>query len=127
MAAALMLMGCAQELTSPEQEHVREVILSAEVVDADAKSAIDENGSFSWAKGDKISVWAENQTRGAFQTFTLNSGEGTNQATFRGLVIGEGMELSTCAVYPAGAHKLNGTTLSVNLPPMSASQEHRRR
>ena len=46
MAAALMLMGCAQELTSPEQEHVREVILSAEVVDADAKSAIDNSGVF---------------------------------------------------------------------------------
>ena len=116
MAFALFLAGCAQELTSPEQEGAREVILSAEVVDSDAKSSIDADGSFAWAKGDKISVWAENQTKGAFQTFTLNSGEGTTQATFRGMVVGEGMELCTCAVYPAGAHKLNGRTLSVNLP-----------
>lgn len=116
MMAALLFAGCARELTSPEQEYVREVILSAEVVDSESKSSIDADGSFAWAKGDKISVWAENQTSGAFQTFTLNSGEGTAHATFRGLVVGEDMELSTCAVYPAGAHKLDGTILSVNLP-----------
>ena len=114
MMASLLVVGCAQEMASPEQEYSREVILSAEV--ADTKSSLDADGSFYWAKGDKISVWTENQTKGAFQTFTLNSGEGTSQATFRGIVVGEDMELATCAVYPAGAHRLNGTTLSVNLP-----------
>ena len=114
MMVSLLVAGCTQELPSPEQEYSREVILSAEV--ADTKSSLDADGSFYWAKGDKISVWTENQTKGTFQTFTLNSGEGTSQATFRGIVVGEDMELSTCAVYPAGAHRLNGTILSVNLP-----------
>ena len=80
MMVSLLVAGCTQELPSPEQEYSREVILSAEV--ADTKSSLDADGSFYWAKGDKISVWTENQTKGTFQTFTLNSCEGTSQATF---------------------------------------------
>lgn len=116
ISAALLSAGCSVEMTAPEKEFSREVVLSAEVAEDETKSAIDASGHFCWTQGDKISVWTESETKGAFQTFTLNSGAGTSCATFRGIVVGEGMELSTCAVYPAGAHKLNGTTLTVNLP-----------
>ncbi len=112
----LLIVSCTEETTIVDQEYSREVVLSAEVINDDSKSTVDGNGTFLWAKGDKISVWAENEIRGAFQTFTLNSGAGTSSATFRGIVVGEGMELSTCAIYPAGAHKLEGSLLSVNLP-----------
>lgn len=113
---SLLISSCSKELTLSESEPVREVILSVDVSDNESKSAVDADGSFFWTVGDKISVWAENETKGAFQTFTLNSGAGTASATFRGIVVGAGMELKTCAVYPAGAHKLNGNILSVNLP-----------
>lgn len=112
-----MISGsCSKEPASLEQGSAREVILSAELGDEDVKSAIDEDGGFYWTQGDKISVWAANETKGAFQIFTLNSGAGTTSATFRGIVVGEGMELSKCAIYPAGAHKLNENILTVNLP-----------
>lgn len=114
--ACLFLGGCSEEYSDHEQEYAREFILSVDVNDVESKSAIDSNGGFYWTKGDKISVWAENEVKGAFQTFTLNSGEGTTSATFRGVVVGKDMELGKCAVFPAGAHKLNGNTLSVNLP-----------
>ena len=114
--ASLLVCSCSEEVAPLEQEHAREVILSVEVSDSESKSAVDSNGGFVWTNGDKISVWAQNETKGAFQTFKLNSGAGTTSATFRGIVVGEDMELCKCAIYPAGAHKLNGNSLSVNMP-----------
>ena len=116
MLASLLVSSCYEEVAQPEQEHAREVILSVEVSDSESKSAVDPNGGFVWTNGDKISVWAENKTKGAFQTFKLNSGAGATSATFRGIVVGEDMELCKCAIYPAGAHKLEGNSLSVNMP-----------
>ena len=77
------------------------------------RSLVDDSGKFTWATGDKISVFTS--TNGN-REFTLSSGNGKTEATFDGTLQG-GETMSTCAVYPYNAgHTVSGTTLTVTLP-----------
>ncbi len=73
---------------------------------------VDNKGIVKWASGDQISILdGSNQ----FSTFTLSQGAGTTVAKFTGS-FSSGVTGGDIAVYPAGAHKYDGTTLTVNLP-----------
>ena len=77
------------------------------------RSLVDDSGKFTWATGDKISVFTSTS---ANREFTLFSGEGTAEATFDGTLQG-GETMSTCAVYPYNAqHTVSGNALTVTLP-----------
>ncbi len=69
-------------------------------------------GIIKWYYNDAISVVNTNNT---FDTFTIASGANTTLATFEGSFT-EGTTGGNIAVYPAGAHTYDGTTLTVNLP-----------
>lgn len=77
------------------------------------RSLVDDSGKFTWATGDKISVFTS--TNGN-REFTLSSGNGETEATFDGALV-DPETMSTCAVYPYNAgHGVSGTTLTVTLP-----------
>ncbi len=76
-------------------------------------------GTIKWATGDAISVL---NTGGTFDNFTLTAGAGSTTAIFEGNFT-EGTEAGAMAVYPAGAHKYEGGTLTVNLPATYGSTE----
>lgn len=77
------------------------------------RSLVDDSGKFTWATGDKISVFTS--TNGN-REFTLSSGNGETEATFGGTLVSD-ETMSTCAVYPYNAgHTVSGTTLTVTLP-----------
>lgn len=77
------------------------------------RSLVDDSGKFTWATGDKISVFTStNENR----EFTLSSGNGETEATFDGALVGT-ETMSTCAVYPYNAgHKVSRNELTVTLP-----------
>lgn len=77
------------------------------------RSLVDDSGKFTWATGDKISVFTStNENR----EFTLSSGEETTEGTFDGALVGT-ETMSTCAVYPYNAgHTVSGNELTVTLP-----------
>lgn len=77
------------------------------------RSSVDDSGKFTWAEGDKISVFTS--TNGN-RVFTLSSGIDKTEATFDGTLQND-ETMSTCAVYPYNAgHKVNGNELTVTLP-----------
>lgn len=77
------------------------------------RSLVDDSGKFTWATGDKISVFTSTS---ANREFTLSSGNGETEATFGGTLVGD-ETMSTCAVYPYNAgHTVSETTLTVTLP-----------
>ena len=77
------------------------------------RSLVDDSGKFTWATGDKISVFTSTS---ANREFTLFSGEGTAEATFNGTLVSD-ETMSTCAVYPYNAgHTVSGNALTVTLP-----------
>ncbi len=69
-------------------------------------------GIINWATGDAISVL---NTNNDFDTFTLSSGANTSKASFVG-TFAEGTDAGSIAIYPAGNHSYDGTTLTVDLP-----------
>jgi len=77
------------------------------------RSLVDDSGKFTWATGDKISVFTSTS---ANREFTLSSGEGTAEGTFDGTLVAS-ETMSTCAVYPYNAqHTVSGNALTVTLP-----------
>lgn len=77
------------------------------------RSLVDDSGKFTWATGDKISVFTS--TNGN-REFTLSSGNGETEATFNGTLVND-ETMSTCAVYPYNAgHTVSGNALTVTLP-----------
>lgn len=83
-------------------ENAKEYTLSVDV-EADNTKATVNDGAFVWTSGDKISVYGTNNQ---FNVLTLASGEGTGEAKFKGVIVGDAVELSLCAVYPAGNHNV---------------------
>jgi hypothetical protein len=78
-----------------------------------SRSDADDNGKFTWAKGDDIAVFSGS----AVKKYNLSSGEGTNSATFSPVEQSAFTLASQYAVYPYNAeHALADNTLTVNLP-----------
>ena len=105
VGVVLALSACTSLIEEDKiyQEASKEYTLSINVEMDNTKAAVND-GSFYWTKGDQISVYG---TNGKFNTLTLASGEGTKEATFKGVIVGdEPVELELCAVYPAGKHNV---------------------
>ena len=106
----MMLVSC-----NKDKENSKEAVFTANIeqhISQQNRTAINpENGQVKWLAGDKILVANGN---GETATFTLQSGAGTTEGTFR--TTGE-FEMSEpfVAVYPQTA-TLNGTTATFNLP-----------
>ena len=99
---ALAMSNCSQE------EYQEEILQSGITeftagVEGQSRSTMTDGGTFSWATGDKISVWDGS----SFKEFTNTTG---NRFT------GEAITPSKYAVYPAGEHRFSNNTLNVNLP-----------
>ena len=104
-----MLVSCNKDKQS------KEAVFTANIeqqVSQQSRTAINpENGQIKWLAGDKILVAND---EGETATFTLQSGAGTTEGTFR--TTGEfEMAEPFVAVYPQTA-TLNGTTATFNLP-----------
>ena len=89
-----------------------EISLTATIKSNEVKAHVSD-GVFSWTASDKISVWT---TKGNFQTLSLYEGANSSNATFKGILDSDNAAMSTCAVYPAGRHSLDGDVITINLP-----------
>lgn len=107
----LLSISACTEVTLNE-EQVLEVSLAATIADCESKAQV-KDGVFVWSDSDKISVWT---TAEKFQVFSLAEGANTANARFDGILSGENVSISTCAIYPAGSHTLIGETMTVDLP-----------
>ena len=110
---SLTMAGCQQDelVDSPALKGNTSIKASMEGVTT--RSAVADNGTFSWVAGDQISVYT---SKGTFKTFET-AGEGSGNVTFTGnLESGETLAETGYAVYPAGSHTYNSSTLTVNLP-----------
>ena len=106
----MMLVSC-----NKDKENSKEAVFTANIeqhTGQQGRTAINpENGQVKWLAGDKI-VIANGE--GETAQFTLQSGAGTTEGTFR--TTGEfEMDAPFTAVYPQTA-TLNGTTATFNLP-----------
>ena len=111
-AIALLLTGCQKNEPVEMPEAVGNTTISAVIEGNLTRSNTDDNGTFTWSEGDKISVYTSSN---AFKEFILSEGAGTNTASFTG-ELEEGETMTSYAVYPAGNHKLTDDALTVNLP-----------
>ncbi len=106
----MMLTSCNKDKKDP-----KEAVFTANIeqhIGQQNRTAINpENGDVKWLAGDKILV---DNSEGEMATFTLQSGAGTTEGTFR--TTGE-FEMTSpfVAVYPQTA-TLNGTTATFSLP-----------
>ena len=111
---SLLIAGCENKDFEEAGLLSGNVRIKATMEQKDAtRSLVDDSGKFTWATGDKISVFTS--TNGN-REFTLSSGNGETEATFDGALV-DTETMSTCAVYPYNAqHTVSGTTLTVTLP-----------
>lgn len=97
-----------QTFLPEDTSHLR--TLKVGLSDDQTKVGFDENNSFYWHKNDRIGVLTEN----GFKEMTLNDGyEGKAYGVFSGDFE---EEIGDYAVYPYGAHSVNGQTLTYVLP-----------
>ncbi len=135
-ASALILSSCSEEngnindvIADVEEnsngnteengnENIGQVTFIAEAesrAGSSSRTVVDINGNegvIKWTSNDQISVLNSGNT---FDTFSLYSGANTATATFSGDFT-EGTSAGDIAIYPAGSHSYDGTTLTVNLP-----------
>ena len=109
--SAGLLAACAKSETKPAGPFVIGATREALAEDM-LKSNVSDAGKFIWHDWDKADIWT---TAGSFSQMSVISGGGSNTVNFS-TSIPEGVEASTVAVYPSGAHKLNGNILTVNYP-----------
>lgn len=112
MMGVMMLTSC-----NKDKENSKEAVFTANIeqhTGQQGRTAINpENGQVKWLAGDKI-VIANGEGEGETAQFTLQSGAGTTEGTFR--TTGEfEMDAPFTAVYPQTA-TLNGTTATFTLP-----------
>ena len=113
MALTLGLMALVS--CNKEKQSSKEAVFTATLeqhVGQQGRTAINpENGMVKWLAGDKILIANDN---GESAQFTLQSGAGSNEGTFR--TVGEfEMEAPFTAAYPQNA-TINGTTATFTLP-----------
>lgn len=111
--AALFTVSCTKESpveNAPVQGGMKEVTITASVAQ-ETKTAYDAEGTFSWHKGDQISVMGTDYN---FYTFTANQSGATT--TFTGWVE-EGVTLRKEAFFPADPGiKRDGSSYFFNIP-----------
>ena len=105
--AALALVGCAKEAARTEVVESAPIATGRVVtitagIDPVTKTAYNEEGKFSWVKGDKIGVMASNAEETTQILFTADA---TGEiSTFTGIVP-DGYELEGVASYPFEGHE----------------------
>ncbi|MBQ8889068.1 MAG: hypothetical protein IJY59_06230 [Bacteroidaceae bacterium] len=116
-----LLWGCSdQESLAPINESSQVVLKASAETKSVSRSALSDEGVFSWLKEDRIDVYASD---GLFHEFALTDGEGTNSGVFTGKLT-EGTVVEQYAVSPAGlSPSLTNGTLSLTLPNAYTWQE----
>ena len=114
LAALSILAASCSEFQQDELPNEGSIVARAimEEVNDKTKAVTDDEGSFTWSKGDAITAWSD---AGAAVKMTT-SDEGTSEATFTstGMVSGK---LGTIAVSPYNEnHKYSNNSLTVHLP-----------
>lgn len=98
---ALVVTGCQHEESAESMMKSQSVSLSATIenVKEASRSNVTDDGYFTWASGDVISVYT---TSSKFEDFVISEtdGVGTSNANFVGQ-LGDGVSIATCAVYPS--------------------------
>lgn len=110
-----LLTGCSEkEWTDGGHAASQRVVLEATAeTKAVTRSALSDEGAFSWLAGDQIMVYA---TDNQFHEFLLTEGEGSASGKFTGEVT-EGATVEGYAVSPAGLQpQLVGEALQLTLP-----------
>lgn len=121
--SALLLSNCSNEEVMQQNDTQRGVTLSASINESDSRAAVTDAGVFSWNEGDQISVHTS-YTNPVWQTFTLKGEGGNASGTFMGMLMGEGTEITSCAVHPAILKPvLAGNKLTLTLPSSYDWQE----
>ena len=118
---ACMVLSCTKETPKFEEDHaapaMRTVTITASIDDVLTKTSYAGGTTFSWTKGDKISVMCSD---GEFRTFTAD--KTASASTFTGEVP-EGVTLGDYALFPADAnHVYSG--LKYNLPEYKDLTQH---
>ncbi len=115
----LAAVSCEKKEVINEPQNDNMVTLNA-TIDAETKAAVSETGAFTWTAGDAISVYTSSNQ---FTIFNINADDaGKATANFKA-VLDPGVTVQKYAVYPAGAHKCSGNTLTVNLPATYGSTD----
>jgi len=122
-----ILAGCnktgtpsEENLLPDENEKSGYTVLTASMDNTKVSIGTDHK-SLTWVKGDEISVWT---SKNRFVTF---SNEETGALDKFAATLDEGESVSGYAVYPAGGHAYDGTTLSLDLADTFAWVENQTR
>lgn len=96
--ALLGLLSCAQETLEERTEDLLAVVPAEETA---SKASVGNDGTFTWADGDRIAVWYASSTYQFSQYYNaiLVSGAGSGTATFH---VEKNGERTGYALYPAG-------------------------
>ncbi len=109
-------VSCTVKEVALEQAPTKVLTLGASV--NQTKAAISDNGAFTWQAKDALSVVVGDD----LVTFKLAEGAGQKTATFSAAV-DPGKDFGNVAIYPAGAHKVVGADVTVNLPASYVFEE----
>ena len=109
-AAALMMAGCAKDMTeTPEVGVAGTLYATVEGSDNTTRVGFEQDGTFYWSEGDQIGVAGDSD----FTALKINSGVGTGNASFSG----DDIPTEGYAVYPySESHSVLGSTLSYTFP-----------
>lgn len=123
--AAAAVAACETKISieEPANDGTYIYTLTASAPDADTKTDYTSTGSFSWSKGDKISVLFHKNDDNKFFTLTAKTING-NSATFTGAItngysIGNTKDAYLWAFYPASDHVFDATAdkyIKFNIP-----------
>lgn len=113
--AGLLAASCSKDvsiLNQPSEDGTYTFVLNASVADDATKTAYASDKTFSWSKGDQISVIFNNGTENKY--FTLTAGNNGPSAKFSGEIttgysIGDKDNGAKFALFPAAAHGWDDT------------------
>ena len=110
-AAALVMTNCSQE------DEMFQTVSSPKTftatIEGSSRSAVTDEGVFSWTYGDKFSVWT-NENK-----FDVYANSESDVNTFAFVAEEDGATAGTpasYAIYPSGNHSISDGTVTVNLP-----------
>lgn len=113
---SMAAVSCTVKEVALEEAPTKVLTLGASV--NQTKAAISDNGAFTWQAKDALSVVVGDD----LVTFKLAEGAGQKTATFSAAV-DPGKDFGNVAIYPAGAHKVAGADVTVNLPASYVFEE----
>lgn len=110
---SLMFSNCSRVEYIESTGNIREVRATMEN-EPQQRSAVSDNGYFTWSSGDRINIFTDN---GGHVAGKLKYGAGTALGTFTYSIFGDNIEPTGFAVYPYNKkHSINGCTLTACLP-----------